>query len=278
MTRAAGRVHEAQVSRGRRQEEQAWRGRRNSLRSRQAYSGGPGILSPAMTTLDAAAARLRDALDAFPLPRGVAFAYHPLRYAWDAHAAFLARFGRGEGRALFVGMNPGPWGMTQSGVPLADPTLAREWMGLQGRVAAPPVTHPKVPVLGYASTRRDPTGAKFYGWARRRYGTAARFFAEAFVLNHCPLLFLDAAGRGVTLPALAAADARRLLAPCDAHLAEALRALRPRLVLPMGAFAAARVRAVLDAEGLDVPVRPVRHPSPANPANNAGWGDDVGEP
>ena len=232
-----------------------------------------------MSTLLAAAARLRDALDAFPRPRGVAFAYHPLRYAWDAHAAYLARYGEGRpGRAVFIGMNPGPWGMTQSGVPLADPALARAWMGLHGRVASPAHAHPKVPVLGYASTRRDPTGAKFYGWAQARYGTAERFFAEAFVLNYCPLLFLDEAGRNVTLPALAAEDARRLFAACDAHLAEALRALQPRRVLPRGAFAAERVRVVLDAERLEVPVRQVRHPSPANPANNAGWGDDVGEP
>lgn len=231
-----------------------------------------------MSEPTAAAARLRDALDGYPLPRGVAYAYHPLRYAWDAHAAFLSRYGEGAGRAVFVGMNPGPWGMTQSGVPLADPALAREWMGVQGRVESPPHAHPKVPVLGYASTRRDPTGAKFYGWARRRYGTAAAFFAEAFVLNYCPLLFLDEAGRNVTLPQVPKAAAAPLFAACDAHLAAMLRALRPRRVLPMGAFAAARVRGVLEAEKLDVPLRQVRHPSPANPANNAGWGDDVGEP
>lgn len=231
-----------------------------------------------MATLDAAAARLRDALDAYPRPRRVAYVYHPLRYAWEAHAAYLARYGGGAGRALFVGMNPGPWGMTQSGVPLADPSWARGWMGLGGRVEAPAArVHPRIPVLGYASTRRDPTGGKFYGWARARFGTAEAFFARAFVLNYCPLLFLDEAGRNVTLPQLAGADARPLFARCDRHLAEALRALRPRLVLPMGAFAAERVRGALEAERIDAPLRPVRHPSPANPANNAGWGDDVGE-
>ncbi|HVM45249.1 MAG TPA: uracil-DNA glycosylase family protein [Candidatus Thermoplasmatota archaeon] len=217
-----------------------------------------------------AAARLRDAC-AGVVVEGAAYAYHPLAYAWDPHERFLRAYGEAQGRAVFVGMNPGPWGMAQTGVPFADVAWAHGWMGIIGDVGQPERAHPKRPVLGYASTRSDPSGGKFYGWAKRRFGTAERFFAEFFVLNYCPLLFLEEGGRNVPLPQLRKQDLERLAPACDAWLREALDALAPRLVLPMGAFVEARVRA---AAG-EAPVRAVRHPSPANPANNAGWGEEL---
>lgn len=222
-----------------------------------------------MRLLDAAA-RLREATAAVPLS-GPAYVYAPLGYAWEPHERYLRAFGERAGRALFVGMNPGPWGMAQTGVPFADVAWAHGWMGIHGEVEAPPRVHPKRPVLGYASTRSDPSGGKFYGWAKRRHGTAERFFADFFVVNYCPLLFLDESGRNVTPAQLRKADADALLPPCDAWLRDALAALRPSLVLPMGSFVEARVRPLAGA----TPVRAVRHPSPANPANNAGWGDEL---
>ena len=224
-----------------------------------------------MRLLDAAA-RLRDASARLRFD-GPAYVYHPLSYAWEPHEAYLRKFGQATGRALFVGMNPGPWGMAQTGVPFADVAWAHGWMGIIGKVEPPALAHPKRPVLGYASTRSDPTGGKFYGWAKRRYGTAEKFFGDFFVTNYCPLMFLDEAGRNVTLAQLRKADVETLAPVCDAWLRDAIAALRPSVVLPMGAFVEARVRAVAG----DVRVHPVRHPSPANPANNAGWGEDLDE-
>ena len=226
----------------------------------------------------AAARRLRDALDGFDPGGRVAYVYHPLGYAWDAHAQFVRAYGEDappRRRGLFVGMNPGAWGAMQTGVPFGDAPTVQEWMGITGRVEPPARTHPKRPVLGFAATRRDGSGAKLYNWARARCGTAERFFREFYVINDCPLVFFDADGKNVTPPQLPKAAREAMWPACDAHLVEVVRALEPEWVLPLGAYAEKRVRDVAAREGLDAQVRGLLHPSPAHPANNFGWGADL---
>ena len=43
----------------------------------------------------------------------MACSYGVLEYAWDPYEAYTRQYGGGRalGRALVVGMNPGPWGM-----------------------------------------------------------------------------------------------------------------------------------------------------------------------
>ena len=221
-----------------------------------------------MSLLDAARA-LRDDCDALDL--AVDYVYNPLRYAWDAHAAYARRFGAGRRRVLLVGMNPGPHGMGQTGVPFGDVVYVRDWMGLTGRTEQPARPHPKRPVLGFAATRREASGKRLYGWAEARYGTAERFFADYYIANYCPLIFFDEEGRNLTPPQLRRGDTEALYEACDRHLAAAVRALRPGLVVGVGAFAAERAAAVVETHGLRARVGTVLHPSPASPAANRGW-------
>lgn len=222
-----------------------------------------------------AAARLRDALEA--LPPATPFVYDPLVYAWGAHEAYLRKYGEAgpTGRVLLVGMNPGPHGMGQTGVPFGDVGWVRDWMGIEAPVAQPAKPHPKRPVSGFACTRREPSGSRLYAWAQSRFGSAATFFQHYFVVNYCPLLFYDADGGNVTPPQLGAAARAAVEAPCDAHLAEAIRAVSPRLVVGVGGFAEASARRVVQAQRLDVPVGVVLHPSPASPAANRGWAEQA---
>lgn len=220
-----------------------------------------------------AAERLRDALDGFEPGGRVAHTYHPLRYAWEPHERFVRAYGdeRSARRALLVGINPSAWGAVQTGIPFADAATARDWLGIEGAVGQPGRPHPKRPVLGFSATRRDGSGANLYGWARARFGTAARFFEEFYVVNYCPLAFFDAAGAAL-LPAQLSKEARAVLWPrCDAHLADVARALDVAWLLPLGGFAEERARAVASHAGLAAKVHPLRHPSPVNPLNNAGW-------
>jgi single-strand selective monofunctional uracil DNA glycosylase len=189
-----------------------------------------------------------------------------LSYAWDVHRRFVTRYAGGRKRVLFVGMNPGPWGMAQTGVPFADARRATGWLGLSGDIRAPPRAHPTRPVLGLACPRRDPSGERFHAWAESRWGTAERFFAEAFVVNYCPLLFLDEAGRNLAPATLPRSEV--LAAACDAHLAAVLDALRPARVVGIGRWAEAQARRIV---GERAEVVGVLHPSPASPATNAGW-------
>ena len=115
----------------------------------------------------------------FPPP--VAFVYNPLNYAAAPHEAYLARYASGKKEALFVGMNPGPFGMAQTGVPFGDVAMVRDWLGVRGEVRAPTQAHPKRPITGFACTRSEVSGTRLWGWARDRFGTPGQFFARFFV-------------------------------------------------------------------------------------------------
>lgn len=199
----------------------------------------------------------------------VTHVYNPLDYAWAPHALYLERFGRGAREIVLVGMNPGPFGMAQTGVPFGDVVMVRDWMGIEAPVGRPRREHPKRPVEGFACRRREVSGQRLWGWARDRFGTPERFFARFFVLNYCPLCFMEESGRNRTPDKLPAAERARLFAVCDAALQRALACLAPQCVLGVGRFATERVEAALGDAGVRTGMVP--HPSPANPAANRGW-------
>lgn len=199
----------------------------------------------------------------------VACVYNPLEYAWQPHRQYLERYGQAPKEILLVGMNPGPWGMVQTGVPFGDVVLVRDWLGVAAPVGRPAKEHPARPVLGFACRRREVSGMRLWGWARQTYGVPWRFFARFFVLNYCPLAFFKETGENLTPDRLAAEDRRPLLEVCDAALKAAVEYLKPRYVFGVGGFAARRVGKVL--AGTEIVAGAVPHPSPLNPAANRGW-------
>jgi len=203
----------------------------------------------------------------------VAFVYHPLIYARESWERYLRRYARTPKEALFVGMNPGPWGMAQTGVPFGTVGLVSDWLGIEGKVGKPARLHPKRPVLGFACPRREVSGERFWGWARRRFATPELFFDRFFVANYCPLLFLDADGRNLTPDHLPSARTRGMFAICDDALARTVETLRPRFVIGVGRFAEKRCREAL--EGTDVRIGWIPHPSPASPRANKGWEQEM---
>jgi single-strand selective monofunctional uracil DNA glycosylase len=199
----------------------------------------------------------------------VAFVYDPLDYARAIHEAYLRRFGEGTGRVVLLGMNPGPWGMAQTGVPFGEIAAVRDFLGLRGDVHAPDPEHPKRPVQGLDCPRSEVSGRRLWGWAQERYGTAEAFFEHFFVVNYCPLSFMEASGRNRTPDKLPVEEQGPLFEICDHALREMVATLDPRMVVGVGAFAEARAREAL--VGRDVPIGRVLHPSPASPAANRGW-------
>ena len=217
--------------------------------------------------------RLADEVDALRFAPPTAHVYNPLRYARAPHEAFLERYGRDAKEIVLVGMNPGPFGMAQTGVPFGDPSFVRDWMGIEGEVHKPEKEHPKRPILGFASTRSEVSGSRLWGWAKERFGTADAFFARFFVVNYCPLVFMEAGGKNRVPEKLPAAEREALFEACDRALADEIAALSPRFVIGVGKFAEDRARLVLDrALGEGGPtIGRVLHPSPASPKANAGW-------
>ncbi|MEY4674615.1 MAG: hypothetical protein RL148_2399 [Planctomycetota bacterium] len=203
----------------------------------------------------------------------VACTYNPLDYAWDVHRAWLERYGSGRKEALFVGMNPGPFGMVQTGVPFGEVAAVRGWLGLEGRVRAPERVHPKRPVEGFACTRSEVSGRRVWNWAATRFGRPEAFFRRFFVHNYCPLAFVAESGANLTPDKLPAAMTEPLFRLCDQMLADVVELLEPSLVIGFGAFAEGRAREVL--AGKDIRVGRVLHPSPASPAANRGWEPQV---
>jgi single-strand selective monofunctional uracil DNA glycosylase len=213
--------------------------------------------------------------------------YNPLTYAWNAFEEYVVRYG-GTGkrtpgkRTLFLGMNPGPWGMAQTGVPFGEVSAVRDWLKISAPVGRPPNEHPNYPVDGYACKRSEVSGKRLWGLFAERFENAEAFFEDHFVANYCPLLFIEETpsensqkkrgAHNLTPDKLPAPVRSALFAACDAHLRALVEALAPRCVVGVGLFAAARAGEVLSKmPGTAVTVGKMLHPSPASPKSNAGW-------
>jgi single-strand selective monofunctional uracil DNA glycosylase len=221
------------------------------------------------TDLLAAARTLNQMTGKLKFPAPVACCYRPLDYAWPAHAAYLRRFGATRKRVLFLGMNPGPFGMVQTGVPFGEVAAVRDWLGITAPIGRPAREHPKRPVLGFACPRSEVSGARLWGLFARKFGRPEKFFAAHFVANYCPLAFLSATGANVTPDKLPTAVSHKLFAACDGHLQKVVAALQPDWVIGVGEFARRRAEAAL--AGASVKFGQILHPSPASPAANRDW-------
>jgi single-strand selective monofunctional uracil DNA glycosylase len=230
------------------------------------------VVTSNMATSDSlitAAKRLRDAVAELRFAAPVAHVYNPLIYAWRAHAMYLRRYGNGRKRVLFLGMNPGPFGMAQTGVPFGQIAAVRDWLGIQARIDHSPDEHPKRPVMGFDCARSEISGQRLWGLFAKRFGAAEEFFEEHTVMNYCPLAFCEKSGRNRTPDKLPGKERTALFAACDEHLQEIVRILEPEWLIGVGDFATKRAREVI----ADSPPRvgQILHPSPACPASNNDW-------
>jgi len=205
----------------------------------------------------------------------VAYVYNPLQYARAPHEQYIRTFGEGRKRVMFLGMNPGPWGMAQTGVPFGEVSAVRDWMGINGPVHAPPQMHPRVTVKGFATSRAEVSGTRLWGLMRKRFGGPEDFFRTQLVVNYCPLLFLDLDGRNLTPDKLTRADRQVLERECDAHLRAVIKALEPEWLVGVGKFAVTRLEAVRKEVGSAGRILGIPHPSPASPLANRDWAGAV---
>jgi len=221
--------------------------------------------------LIAAARKLATQADVLKFKSPVAHVYNPLAYAWPAHELYLRKFGGNRKRVIFLGMNPGPFGMAQTGVPFGEVAAVRDWLKIRAPIGRPTKEHPKRLVRGFDCPRSEVSGRRLWGLFAARFGSPEQFFADHFVANYCPLAFCAASGRNLTPDKLPAVVRVRLFAVCDAHLRRVVEILRPEWLIGVGEFAAERAR--LACEGTTMRVGRILHPSPASPAANRGWAE-----
>lgn len=230
------------------------------------YRRGASMTRPPLVTISRELSRAVDALHFGP---PTAYVYNPLTYARAAHEAYLERYGPGKGRVLLLGMNPGPFGMAQTGVPFGDVKMVRDFLRIEAPVTRPAREHPSRPVLGFGCTRSEVSGTRLWGWARDRYDTPEAFFERFFVINYCPLVFIEEGGKNRTPDKLPAAEREPLLAACDNALRKMAALLEPELVVGVGGFAEGCAKRALPEASRRTAC--ILHPSPANPKANSGW-------
>lgn len=220
-----------------------------------------------------AARRLSKSLESLSFGEPVACVYRPLEYAWKPHQRYLESYGRGAKRVLFLGMNPGPFGMAQTGVPFGEVAAVRDWMGIEEPVDKPAGEHPKRPVEGFGCTRSEVSGRRLWGLFAERFVTAGAFFKDHFVLNYCPLVWMSATGANLTPDKLPAREMEPVEQACLRHLAEVIEVLQPSFLIGVGGFAEERLRRAAESIGSSAVIGRVLHPSPASPAANRGWAE-----
>jgi single-strand selective monofunctional uracil DNA glycosylase len=215
---------------------------------------------------------LSDAMRPLAFGGEIAFVYNPLEYAREPHELYIERYARPSARVLLIGMNPGPFGMAQTGVPFGDVVAVRDWMGLEAPVGRPPKEHPKRPVLGFGLTRREGSGKRLWGWAKQKFATPDSFFDQIYVHNYCPLLFVHESGRNVVPEKLSKTERDSLFEPCDRALRSLVDVMKPDVVIGVGKFAWRRSSEIL---GEAVKTDCILHPSPASPLANKDWAGHV---
>jgi single-strand selective monofunctional uracil DNA glycosylase len=200
-----------------------------------------------------------------------AYVYNPLDYAWAIHKSYLEFAGKSKKKVVFLGMNPGPFGMTQTGVPFGEIPAVRDWMGLRGEVSKPDPEHEKRPIEGLNCQKSEVSGRRLWGLFAERFESAEAFFEDHFVANYCPLVFMEDSGRNRTPDKLPSEERKELEKVCDEHLRELVEILEPSWLVGVGGFARKRAEEALGT--MDIKIGTILHPSPASPAANRGWAE-----
>jgi single-strand selective monofunctional uracil DNA glycosylase len=200
----------------------------------------------------------------------VAYIYNPLNYAWPAHEKYLQKFGSGKKRVVFLGMNPGPFGMVQTGIPFGEVAAVRDWLKIHATIGRPRATHCKRPVMGFDCARSEVSGRRLWKLFSERFRLPEIFFREHFVVNYCPLAFLGVGGANLTPNKLPKSERKNLFEACDEHLQRVLEILQPEWLVGIGGFAFDRGETV--AGNTKIRLGQILHPSPASPkANRQDW-------
>jgi len=240
-----------------------------------AKTNAKATVSGEVAALMKAAKELSTTVDAMEFLPPVTHVYNPLVYAWKMHCKYLS-FCSGQGtQVLFLGMNPGPWGMAQTGVPFGQVEMVRDWLAIDQPIGHPINEHPKRIIEGLACKRSEVSGARLWGLFKERFKTPAVFFKSHFVVNYCPLVFMEESARNRTPDKLQPSEMKSLQSACDRHLITVIETLQPKFLVGVGAYAEQcliRIAAstTTDSEISRKVVR-ILHPSPASPAANKDW-------
>ena len=203
----------------------------------------------------------------------VTHTYLTLDYAGAGHEAYLAKFGGSRKRVLFLGMNPGPYGMAQTGIPFGEIAAVRDWMGLSPEIGKPADEHPKRKISGMDCLKSEVSGRRLWGLFAEKFPNAEDFFAEHLVMNFCPLIWMKDAGANLTPDKIRATEITAVDAACQKYLRLVIELLEPEWLIGVGTYAETQLGIARDVLGIRAKTGRILHPSPASPAANRGWAE-----
>ncbi len=198
------------------------------------------------------------------------FIYNPLDYAWETHSLYLSRYVREGANVMFLGMNPGPFGMMQTGVPFGEIKAVREYLKISGNVSKPAQEHPARPVLGFDCKRSEISGKRLWGLVSEIYQNPDDFASQNCVFNYCPLGFLEKGktAKNFTPDHLPREERKALENLCDSYLFDVVELIKPKYLIGVGKYAMEKFQKTFPA-GYEINC--IIHPSPGNPQANDNW-------
>jgi single-strand selective monofunctional uracil DNA glycosylase len=205
------------------------------------------------------------------------YVYHPLIYAWDFHRKYLERYVKEDTKALFLGMNPGPFGMAQTGIPFGEVDVVEEYLHIDEQLHNLPITHPKRPIDGLNCARSEVSGRRLWALIKERYPLAHMFPPYLAIMNYCPVVFVDKGPTGKNIiPEKIEKEVRMALENvCDSYLDDIISIILPHSVIGIGQYAKKKLEQSISRLEKDIYVTSILHPSPANPKANRGWAVEV---
>ena len=130
--------------------------------------------------------------------------WNPGSYGAPWHRVFREIYPLRERPILMFGLNPGPYGMGQTGIPFTDVRRLRQCLPKMALTLRERGREPRVPGLAPRSLRRfftrefESSAVRVYRFLELGWGSAEKGWRSVGVANSCPLLFLDPEGRNQT--------------------------------------------------------------------------------
>lgn len=198
------------------------------------------------------------------------FIYNPLSYAKESLFKYFGYFKDHEVNTVYLGMNPGPYGMLQTGIPFGAVDKVRQFLNINDGVKKPYIEHPFRPITGFETKRNEISGTRLWSLFEEVYKTKENFFSDNAVLNYCPLAFLaeDKRAGNIALDKIKGEYRGEIERVCDKYLNLYLMLLKPKVLVGIGQYA---YKVLLRNEYKCDKVFSIPHPSPANPKANVNW-------
>ncbi|XP_017856127.1 PREDICTED: single-strand selective monofunctional uracil DNA glycosylase [Drosophila arizonae] len=218
--------------------------------------------------------KLNEELAQLELPKEISCVYNPVEYASDLHCAYLKKYLSGTKNVVFIGINPGPKGMCQTGIPFGNVGTIRNKMQLSGEVQQPPLLHAKRPVTGLNCRTEEQSGLRLWNLFEELAGSLDVFFQQCFVHNLCPLAFFDEKGGNVTPDHLKGEYKTLIRDKCLMTLEKQLELLRPQFVVAIGSWIEIELKKRSSYCKSNATVIRLKHPSMRVP-NNTKWAEEA---